>query len=126
MSWRSHKGVIYLVDDDAELLATVQEALEGAGYYVLPARDGVEALARMQGQYGQSLAIVDLIMPRMSGWELIQTMRSDGRLSTIPILAMSSQFTLKKGPPVKGADRLMPKPFELPKLLRAIDELMVH
>ena len=93
MSWRSHKGVIYLVDDDSELRLTVQEALEGHGYYVLPARDGVEALARMQGLHGKSLAIVDLIMPRMSGWELISAMKADQSLSRIPILAMSSEFT---------------------------------
>lgn len=112
------------MDDDAELLATLQETLEGAGYYVLPARDGVEALARMQGSYGKSLAIVDLVMPRMSGWELISAMRSTAKLSAIPIVAMSSKFNFRRGPAVEGADRLMPKPFEVPKLLRAIDELL--
>lgn len=102
----------------------MQETLELAGYYVLPARDGVEALARMQGTYGKSLAIVDLVMPRMSGWELISTMRSTQKLSTIPIVAMTSKVTLRGRGAVEGADRLMSKPFEVPKLLRAIDELM--
>lgn len=126
MSWISHKGVIYLVDDDAEFLVTLQEALEGAGYYVLPARDGKEALARMKGLNGNSVAVVDLIMPRMSGWDLIETMRADRNLSKIPILAVSSEVTLKKGRPATGADRLLAKPFDVPKLLRAVDELMMN
>lgn len=125
VSWRSHRGVIFLVDDDSEFLGTVQEALEENGYYVLPARDGVEALARMQGLTGKRLAIVDLIMPRMDGWQLIAQMKADAKLSSIPIVAISSEVTLKQGPPATGATRLLPKPFELPKLLHAIDELLV-
>jgi CheY-like chemotaxis protein len=124
LAWQSHKGVIYLVDDDAELLATLQETLEGHGYFVLPARDGVEALARMQGGYGKSLAIVDLKMPRMDGFELISRMRASEKLAGIPIVAMSSMFGSCPGHSVEGADRLMPKPCEVPKLLRTIDELM--
>jgi two-component system, cell cycle response regulator DivK len=126
VSWSSHKGVIYLVDDDAEFLVTLQEALEGAGYYVLPARDGNEALARMRGLHGKSLAIVDLIMPRMSGWDLIETMRADQSLSKIPILAVSSEVTLKKGPKATGADRMLAKPFDVSKLLRTVDELLIN
>jgi response regulator RpfG family c-di-GMP phosphodiesterase len=63
----SKHATIFLVDDDDELREGLEALLEGEGYLVLGARSGAEALARMQGSYGSSIAVIDLHMPGMNG-----------------------------------------------------------
>lgn len=120
MTWSTHRGVIFAADDEAGFRENIQDALEDAGYLVLSARNGSEALARMRGIWGPSLAIVDLNMPDMNGWELIEKMRADRELACIPILVVSSQGN----EPVRGADRLLRKPVAIEDLLRNVQELM--
>ncbi len=120
MSSSRHKGVVFLADDDADLRENLQDALEDAGYLVLPARSGTEALARMRGLSGAALAIVDLNMPGMDGWELISAMRADKELASIPVLVISSHGR----DPVKGANGFLRKPLALKELLRAVQELL--
>jgi CheY-like chemotaxis protein len=120
VSWTTHRGVIFAADDEPGFRENVQDALEDAGYLVLGARNGIEALARMRGISGPAVAIVDLNMPGMSGWELIEKMRSSRDLANIPILVVSSAG----GEPIKGADRLLRKPIALEDLLRTVQELM--
>ncbi len=117
---KAHKGVIFIAEDEPAVLESMQDALEDAGYLVLPGRDGHEALARMHGVSGASLAIVDLTMPGMDGWDLITRMRADKDLAHIPILVVSSHGR----DPIKGADRLLRKPLTLKDLLRAVEELL--
>lgn len=115
-----HGRIIFLADDDHDLRESLQDALEDAGYVVLPARSGTEALARMRGISMASLAIVDLNMPDMDGWELISTMRADQHLSTIPILVISSHGRES----VTGVERFFRKPLVLTDLLRTVQELL--
>jgi CheY-like chemotaxis protein len=115
----SHKGLIFIADDEATFRGSIQDALEDRGYLVLSARSGSEALARMHGFTGAALAIVDLNMPGMNGWELIETMRADENLAQVRILVVSSHA----GEPIQGADRLLQKPLKLKDLLRTVEEL---
>lgn len=120
MSLSRRKGVIFVFDDEAAFRDSLQDAFEDSGYFVLPARSGTEALARMHRFSGHAIAIIDLNMPGMDGWELIETMRADEELAHIPIFVVSSQ----EGQPVQGADRVFRKPLVLDELLRAVQELM--
>lgn len=115
-----HKGIVLLADDDESFRETVQDALEDAGYLVLPARSGQEALARMRGLSAVMLAIVDLNMPGMDGWELISAMRADKQLTATPIFVVSSHGR----EPISGASRLFRKPVDLKALLGAIEQLI--
>lgn len=114
------RGTIFIADDEPTFRESIQDALEDVGYLVLPARGGIEALARMHGFSGNGLAIVDLNMPEMDGWELIENMRADKNLAHIPIVVVSSHgrdsATL--------ADRHLEKPLRLGELLRTVQELM--
>lgn len=122
MSSDPHKAVIFLADDDSDFRETLQRALEEDGYLVLPARTGIEALARMHGLSGLAIAIIDLKMPEMGGQRLITMMRADKALAAIPILAVSAH----SDGPVKGADRFLRKPFHLKDLMRTIHELLLQ
>jgi CheY-like chemotaxis protein len=120
MTTNTHKGTLFIVDDEVEFRASIQEALEEAGYFVLTASEGNEALVHMSGISGPALAIVDLHMPGMNGWQLISTMRATKGLDHIPILVVTSRIYET----VKGANRTLRKPVPLKKLLQNIKELI--
>lgn len=85
-----HKGVVFVVDDDDDLRKSVEVILEDEGYLVLGARNGAEALCRMRGISGPSVALVDLVMPEMDGWQLVHAMKADANLAGIPIVTCSA------------------------------------
>jgi CheY-like chemotaxis protein len=118
----SKRTTVFLVDDDNELRESVEALLEGKGYLVLGARSGGEALARMQGTYGGSIAVIDLLMPGMDGWQLCTAMRNDAALRHIPILVVSGQGSVA----VEGADLVLAKPCVGDRLCEAVDELVTR
>lgn len=115
----THKGVVFVADDEDALRDSTQDLLEDAGYLVLSARSGTEALARMRGISGPAVAIVDLVMPGMDGWDLIEAMQANNDLKRIPIIVLSAQGR----DPIKGADRIMRKPYKATELVGAVREL---
>jgi len=78
------RSVLY-VEDEAPLRGLVAFWLEDAGYRVLLAADGVEALEVVRAER-PDLVITDAMMPRMSGDELVERMKADPELSAIPIV----------------------------------------
>jgi CheY-like chemotaxis protein len=119
---RSKHTTVFLVDDDDELRESVGALLEGEGYLVLAARDGSEALARMHGTFGSSIAIVDLQMPGMGGRELCATMRTDPTLRHIPILVVSAEGSGA----VEGADFVLAKPCGAERLCAVLDQMLAR
>ena len=91
------RGAVLIVDDDEDLRAMLRDALEYRHYVVLEAEDGKGAfdVLRLPDAPPVRLIILDLVMPGMTGWELIETLRRDPKLSQIPILVSS-------GVPVHG------------------------
>jgi CheY-like chemotaxis protein len=82
---------LLIVDDDPDVLETLKETFEHEGYAVSTASNGTEALDRLrQLPAPPCAAVVDLVMPKMSGTELFDAMQSDGRWSTIPVILCSS------------------------------------
>lgn len=113
-----HRGVIFVVDDELDEREGLKELLEPE-YVVLPARNGTEALARMRGITAPAVAIIDLVLPGMNGWELIAAMKRDPTLSRIPIIVVSGNSR----EPVAGADRQFEKPYALESLVVAVKQL---
>ncbi len=83
--------VILVVDDDAELREVLGEQLEHAGYRVLAAGDGADALACVRRGPAPSLILLDLDMPVMDGWSLLVERERHPELSAIPVLVLSGQ-----------------------------------
>lgn len=82
------KRVLIADDADAgrELVRTV---LEGTGYEVLEARDGIEALERVR-EHHPDLVILDLHMPRLDGFGVIRQLRSEEEFASLPIMALTA------------------------------------
>lgn len=85
-----HIKSILVVDDSLTIRETERHILEGAGYQVDMAVDGVDALNSLKSKKF-NLIITDIDMPRMNGWELIQIIKKDPLLKTIPVIIVSSK-----------------------------------
>lgn len=81
---------ILVVDDDPEIRSLTRLVLEGEGYLVDEAADGEAALARALGG-DLDLVLLDVNMPRMTGWETLRVLKADPLLSTLPVV----MFTIK-------------------------------
>ena len=113
---------VLIVEDDDPIREILEEALSGAGYRPVAAQDGIEALDWLT-HLPIDLIIVDILMPRLDGPELIQRVRETSRWTAIPILVLSAYANLDRfrNLPVDGFQM---KPFTLSELLERIRELI--
>jgi CheY-like chemotaxis protein len=120
------RGAVLVVDDSEDLRAMLREALESQGYVVLEAYDGEDALdvLSLAGMPPVRLIISDLVMPCMSGWELIETLRRDPKLSRIAILVMSALPVHGDASGIGATMSWLRKPFGEEELFAAVDELI--
>ncbi|HSD21582.1 MAG TPA: response regulator [Anaeromyxobacter sp.] len=77
---------VLVVEDDGDLREALAECLRFEGYDVVEAVDGADALARLQRGARPALIILDLVMPRMDGRQLLAAMRVDADLAGIPVV----------------------------------------
>jgi CheY-like chemotaxis protein len=113
---------ILLVEDDAGIRDSVAECLELEGYDVAALPNGSAALEWLAGHEPPAVAIVDLVMPVMSGAELLARLKDDPRLARVPAVLMTAAMATEDAP-MPEADALLPKPFELDALLDLVRRL---
>jgi CheY-like chemotaxis protein len=111
-------AAILVVDDDRDVRDIVAAVLEGEGYEVRCAENGAQALAIMHGPKPEAI-VLDLMMPIMSGWELLDAVRSDGDLAGIPVVVLSAV----RAP--AGVAHLW-KPVSLDELVTTLDRVCRH
>jgi DNA-binding response OmpR family regulator len=112
-----NRATVLIADDDEDILALVDRALSESGYEVLLARDGAAALATVR-ERNPALALLDISMPMLDGYEVTSTLKSDPTTKdTIVILftARSEASDVEKGYQA-GADDYIMKPFTLKTL----------
>jgi CheY-like chemotaxis protein len=113
----AHPRHILVVDDDPALLENIAECLAGEGFEVSVARDGAEALRRLESLPRPSLVIVDQLMPGMTGAELVARIRGDPALTGVRLVLVSGL------PPPRGpdsADAVLEKPFGVAQLIGTV------
>jgi CheY-like chemotaxis protein len=110
---------ILVVDDLASVRFYHQNLLKQAGYATQSARDGLEALAVLEKQT-VDLVLLDLLMPKMSGFDLLQRLRANARFATLPVLVVTSETQSEQARQLQGAPHLsvLNKPL-LPETLLA-------
>ncbi len=81
---------VLVVDDDGDIRATVMDVLRLKGFAVEGASDGRAALDSLRAGLRPGLVLLDLMMPRMNGWELRAEMAADPELASIPIVVLTS------------------------------------
>jgi DNA-binding response OmpR family regulator len=111
--------LVLVADDDDDILALVCYRMEKAGYDVVRARDGEEAL-QLASELLPALAILDVMMPKADGYEVTRRLREQETTSRMPIIlltARSQEADVQRGFEA-GADDYIRKPFS-PQELRA-------
>ena len=108
---------ILVVDDEPAILDLLTTILDDEGYVVLPAGDGMAALALLTGTV-VSVVIADVMMPRLGGVDLIRAMRAREDLQAVPAILVSAADR----PSMDGLGDcvFLPKPFDLAELLDAV------
>jgi chemosensory pili system protein ChpA (sensor histidine kinase/response regulator) len=114
---------VMVVEDDPELRTIYEEVLTEHGYDVLAARDGVEALERLDGGLVPCAVLLDLRMPRMTGWELADRMHADSRWSGVPLILCAAYYRIAEEAARVGARAWMQKPIDLSRLVGVIEDV---
>lgn len=116
---------ILVVDDEPDIVALVSYHLARAGYAVSTAATGPDALASIR-QLRPSLVVLDLMLPGLSGYEVIEQLRADQELAATPVLMLTARreeadrlrgFAL-------GADDYLTKPFSAPELVMRVGAIL--
>ena len=105
---------VLVAEDEPDIRELIAEGLTAEGYRVLQAADGREALA-LAARERPSLIVTDLMMPVMSGVELLRALRADRALSSIPVIVASASDDVSV-----DASAFVMKPFSLETLLAAL------
>lgn len=87
---------VLVVDDQPDVRETLCDLLIIAGYCPVPAADGLEALEQIARER-PALITLDLKMPRMSGWELLEVLRADLQLAVIPVIIVAGRSAEEAG-----------------------------
>lgn len=114
-----HKFSILLVDDEERILRFLKVKLKTLGYDVITASNGVEAIEQFQGQQ-PDLVVLDVIMPKMDGFETLKQLRAVSSVPVIMLSAMGDDLNRIKGLGL-GADDYLPKPFNPDELVARIE-----
>jgi CheY-like chemotaxis protein len=109
---------VLIVDDDDDIRETLRVCLEEEGFAVRTARNGLEALASLAEGALPGLILLDLMMPEMNGWEVLEQLRSDTERAAIPVAVMSGSHRGE----VRTATYVVPKPFDLGAMVDLVRE----
>jgi CheY-like chemotaxis protein len=118
------RRVVLVVDDDPDILEIITVLL---GLYEVPAMtacDGIEALAAMRGSAELGLVLLDLMMPRMSGVDVLAEMKRDPVLVTMPVIVISGNYHTERAVLAMGADEYLLKPVDVDSLMRVVSRFV--
>lgn len=121
----SDKQTILVVDDEQDLLDLIEYNLKKEGFDVLKAEDGKEGI-EMARKHSPSLVLLDIMMPKMDGLEVVERIRDDEKLKHIPIIfltARGDEKTEVEGLD-KGGDDYITKPISTTKLISRIKAVL--
>jgi CheY-like chemotaxis protein len=119
MSDLAEKSTVLVVEDEKESRETLRDLLELEGYDVQTAVNGREALDVLDNSGNRiCIMLLDLFMPVMDGWQVIEQLRADGRLgNTQVVIITSAAYKAPAGIPV------LEKPLDLDKVMSAVERL---
>jgi DNA-binding response OmpR family regulator len=117
--------LVLVADDDEDILQLLSFRLERAGYEVVQARNGDEAL-RLALELRPSLAVLDVMMPGLDGYEVTRELRREKKTSAMPVILLTARAQAEdvtKGL-AAGADDYVKKPFDARDLKERIERLL--
>jgi DNA-binding response OmpR family regulator len=119
------RPLILCADDDEDILSLVSLRLERAGFRVIKAVDGDAALEAVRA-HKPILAVLDVMMPRRTGYEVLASLRADQAYAGLKVILLSARVQesdVERGIDA-GADAYLAKPFKAGELLAKVQELL--
>jgi CheY-like chemotaxis protein len=118
---------VLVVDDDSSIRKLLVAVLRREGYRVVEARNGREALTEMSTG-NIDLIIMDLVMPEVSGWQVLHERATDPELLRIPVIVVSASNTVKAAAALldQHVFAVISKPFDLDVLLETVTACLAH
>jgi DNA-binding response OmpR family regulator len=115
------EATILVADDDPSILGMLRARLTAAGYRVVTAGDGGDALEVARREH-PALVVLDVMMPTMSGWEVCRELRADPATAAVKIIMLTAIGSAmnEMTSPLYGANAYLDKPFEFTELERQI------
>ena len=117
---------ILIVDDEQDLLDVIQLILNLNGYETLTAEGGAECLATL-AQQTVDLVILDIMMPKVDGWEVLRQLKSHGKAETIPVMLLTAKaqpIDKMLGLNVFGVKEYVTKPFSINDFLEKVATIL--
>jgi len=116
---------VLVIDDERNLQKLVKVNLLARKYQVLTAPDGERGLEVAQREY-PDLVLLDLMMPGISGWDVLMTLKTMPQLEDIPVIIMTA--SVREGGKEKaydlGASEYLTKPFGIDRLLHQVEQVL--
>jgi two-component system, OmpR family, alkaline phosphatase synthesis response regulator PhoP len=116
---------ILIVDDEPNIVMTLEYTFKKSNYEVFIARDGQEALDILKTNY-PDVIILDIMMPMVDGFATLEQIRKDANLQHTKVMFLSAknkESDIEKGLAL-GADAYMTKPFSIKKVIEKVEELL--
>ncbi|HAL19186.1 MAG TPA: DNA-binding response regulator [Ruminococcaceae bacterium] len=117
------KKKILIADDEERIVKLVSDFLNAAGYETVSAADGREALEVFSANPDIKLAVIDIMMPEIDGWEVTREIRKQSNIPVIMLSARAEEFDLLTGFE-SGIDEYVTKPFSPAVLVKRVDALL--
>jgi DNA-binding response OmpR family regulator len=119
------RPLVLVADDDDDILQLLSFRLERAGYEIVQAQNGDEAL-RLALELVPALAVLDVMMPGLDGFEVTRELRRNEATATIPVILLTAkaQASDVSGGLAAGADDYVKKPFDARDLTERVDRLL--
>ncbi len=118
-------STVLVVEDSIAQREMISDLLKNSGLTVTVASDGVEALEEIQKSC-PDLVVLDIVMPRMNGYEVCRRLKADAKTQTVPVVMCSSkgeEFDRYWGMK-QGADAYIAKPFQPTELIGTVKQLL--
>jgi DNA-binding NtrC family response regulator len=117
------KKRLFIVDDDSSVRDALKSILEQAGYDVMVAQDGNEALAQIN-RASPDLLILDLNMPRVDGWDVLEELSTTQPL--LPVIVITGMYDQLATLNIPGVVALLKKPVEVASFLAMVEQLLAE
>jgi len=115
-------ATVLICDDEPSLRELIRVSLDGP-YSFAEADDGEKSL-EIARRLRPDVIILDMMMPRLSGLEVLSEIRGDRRLAETPVIVLTAQPSTKEEALRSGADIVMVKPFEPEEITAAVEEVL--
>lgn len=116
---------VLIVDDDGPIRNLVRQIMKRIGLEGVEARDGAEAVELLREGAEPRLMVLDLMMPKMNGWQVLEFMNREGKIARIPVIVLTAVGSQRTDSlPDLGVRAVLNKPFEIQDLIATAKRIL--